>query len=222
MMMRYLRWTGIKAEIFNVGNFRRKMDMSGVGADFFDKNNTEAQAQREQLALDVQEDMYKWLHAQDDLAVAFFDATNTTRERRAKISARARLEPNVVLLFVESICDDPEILARNYGMKLQNNDYKGMVRIVPPSDALTCVVVAQPKVMRVASHALGPLTRVSQEANSALSDFKLRVAKYEDVYEEIIDDEDGGKISYIKLFNVGRKVVTHRCAGYLPSQVGCG
>ena len=59
---------------------------------------------------------------------------------------------------------------------------------------------------------------------------------YEAVYEECVDSEDGGKISYIKvaqlslspqqvprsrrhlpffsqLFNVGRKVVTRRCSG---------
>ena len=37
MIMRYLRWSGIKAEIFNVGNFRRKMDLGAVPASFFDK-----------------------------------------------------------------------------------------------------------------------------------------------------------------------------------------
>mmetsp|Transcript_59783 Transcript_59783/g.117269 ORF Transcript_59783/g.117269 Transcript_59783/m.117269 type:complete len:560 (+) Transcript_59783:96-1775(+) len=183
MILRYLRWTGIKAEIFNVGNYRRKMDFGGVAADFFDKSNEQAQRQREQLALDVQDDMYRWLHAQDDLAVAFFDATNTTRARREAITKRAILEPNVFLLFVESICDDPDILERNYHMKLQNSDYK------------------------------------DQDPSEALFDFKDRVTKYEAVYEECVDDEVGGKISYIKLYNVGQKVVTHRCSGYIPSHV---
>jgi len=27
--------------------------------------------------------------------------------------------------FIESICDDPEVLDRNYRLKLQNADYKG-------------------------------------------------------------------------------------------------
>jgi len=94
--MRYLRWTGIKSEIFNVGNYRRKMDFAAVSANFFDKDNMEAQSQREQLALDVQDDMYRWLHAQDDLAVAFFDATNTTQERRSAITKRAKTEPSMI------------------------------------------------------------------------------------------------------------------------------
>lgn len=81
--MRYLRWTGITAEIFNVGNYRwghvnliclflshpnvnrRKMNLGEVTADFFDSTNQEATSQRETLALAVQEDMYKWLHSQE-------------------------------------------------------------------------------------------------------------------------------------------------------------
>lgn len=50
-------------------------------------------------------------------------------------------------------------------------------------------------------------------------DFKQRVKAYESVYETIEDNEDGGDIQYIKLYNVGQKVVTRNCKGYLPSQV---
>lgn len=42
---------------------------------------------------------------------------------------------------------------------------------------------------------------------------------YEEVYETIEDTEDSGDIRYIKLYNVGQKVVTKNCKGYLPSQV---
>lgn len=42
---------------------------------------------------------------------------------------------------------------------------------------------------------------------------------YEAVYETIEDNEDQGGIQYIKLYNVGQKVVTRNCKGYLPSQV---
>lgn len=37
--------------------------------------------------------------------------------------------------------------------------------------------------------------------------------------QTIEDDEDNKKISYIKLINVGEKVITRNCHGYLPSQV---
>jgi 6-phosphofructo-2-kinase len=56
--------------------------------------------------------------------VAVFDATNTTKARRKLLTERAREEKNALLVFIESICDDPEILAQNYKLKLQNDDYK--------------------------------------------------------------------------------------------------
>jgi len=54
----------------------------------------------------------------------------------------------------------------------------------------------------------------------ARADFLERVAAYEEVYETILDDENGGDISYVKLFNVGQKVAMYQCAGYLTSQIG--
>lgn len=46
-----------------------------------------------------------------------------------------------------------------------------------------------------------------------------RVLAYEKVYETIEDYEDRSQISYIKLINVGEKVISRHCTGYLPSQV---
>ena len=40
-----------------------------------------------------------------------------------------------------------------------------------------------------------------------------RVVKYESVYEEVTDEEDKGRVSFIKIYNVGQKVVTRRCSG---------
>jgi 6-phosphofructo-2-kinase len=54
---------------------------------------------------------------------------------------------------------------------------------------------------------------------SLQQDFKDRVRSYEQVYETIEDNEDSSNIQYIKLYNVGQKVVTRNCKGYLPSQV---
>lgn len=65
--------------------------------------------------------MLELLLGWQDPRVALFDATNTTVARRATLLARNRKEKNVTMVFVESICDDVEILQRNYQMKLQNN-----------------------------------------------------------------------------------------------------
>jgi predicted kinase len=132
MIIRYLKWTGFECKVFNVGSHRRKIGLASADSNFFDSNNAEATRVREEMALSVQESMYEWLHEATDMGrVAIFDATNTTRSRRHTLGLRAKKE-KVVLLFVESICNDEKVLARNYQLKLQNEDYKGM----PPSVAL--------------------------------------------------------------------------------------
>jgi len=183
MIIRYLKWTGFECEVFNVGSHRRKIGLQSADSSFFDMSNENAKQVRENMALSVQDDMYKWLHeSTTKRRVAIFDATNTTKGRRLALAKRARSE-NVYLLFVESICDDQNVLRRNYELKLQNDDYKGM------------------------------------EPEKALADFIARVVAYEKVYETIEDGENDSNISYIKLINVGQKIITRNCSGYLPSQI---
>ena len=57
------------------------------------------------------------------------------------------------------------------------------------------------------------------EPEKALSDFIARVVAYEKVYETIEDGENDSNISYIKLINVGQKIIARNCSGYLPSQI---
>ena len=195
MLTRYLRWSGFDTKVFNVGSYRREIGLAGADSSFFDNKNKDANKVREDLAMKVQTYMYSWLHETttvvDDITgesyfdkrrVAIFDATNTTIARRHALSDKAR-EENVFLLYVESICNDQAVLNRNYDMKLQNDDYKGM------------------------------------DPTQAREDFLKRVQAYERVYETIVDTEENGNISYIKLENVGEKMITRNCSGYLPSQV---
>jgi len=169
-----------------VGNYRRQLGLQSADANFFAAGNSDGQRVREEMAMAVQEAMYLWLHESDSESskrrVAIFDATNTTISRRFALAQKARKE-NVFLLFVESICTDQKVLQKNYELKLQNDDYKGM------------------------------------DHQKAMLDFLDRVAAYEKVYQSIEDDEDNNNISYIKLINVGQKVITRNCTGYLPSQV---
>ena len=129
MMIRYLRWTGFEAQLFNVGSYRRRVSgLSGIKYDFFSSENEEAKRMREEMARKVQNMMYEWLHVKEvsnKCRVAIFDATNTTKERRQDLCDRARSK-QVGLLFVESICDDKDILEANYLSKLRNDDYREM------------------------------------------------------------------------------------------------
>jgi predicted kinase len=127
MIIRYLKWTGFECDVFNVGSYRRKIGLASADSNFFAAGNQDAKRVREEMAMAVQEVMYAWLHEGEGTKrrVAIFDATNTTKDRRLALAMRARKE-GVYLLFVESICDDAKVLARNYDMKLHNDDYNHM------------------------------------------------------------------------------------------------
>mmetsp|Transcript_97919 Transcript_97919/g.301901 ORF Transcript_97919/g.301901 Transcript_97919/m.301901 type:complete len:376 (-) Transcript_97919:53-1180(-) len=139
---------------------------------------------REQIASRCMQEAISWLEGQNDVSVAIFDATNTTKKRRRVIAEECCKIPGITPVFVESICNDPEVLEANYRLKLGNDDYK------------------------------------NSDPAKARADFLERVRMYEERYETITDDEDDGKIRYIKLFNVGQKVVLHHCDGYASSNIG--
>jgi broad specificity phosphatase PhoE len=56
---------------------------------------------------------------------------------------------------------------------------------------------------------------VGVEPEEAVRDFRARIAHYERIYETL-DDSDG---SYIKIIDVGRKVVLNRVGGQLPGRL---
>ena len=134
-IIRYLNFIGCPAKLFNAGNKRRTEGLAGTDASFFDASNASAKEKREEMAMETLDELLAWLHgATTGCGCGIFDATNTTAERRRAVAERcARESPHVTLLFVETICDDDEILTLNYRMKLVNDDYRG----VDPAKALT-------------------------------------------------------------------------------------
>jgi 6-phosphofructo-2-kinase len=53
---------------------------------------------------------------------------------------------------------------------------------------------------------------------AAIADFKQRIKNYERAYQTISEEEEAAGLSYIKLINVGQKMISNRIHGYLPSQ----
>lgn len=138
---RFLRLSGVHVRSFNAGNLRRDQGVvggAGVEAGYFSASNEEAKAEREALAMQCCDEMLEWIYADPGnvSCVAMLDATNTTVSRRQKVLARCRMAaqqaekvpdgnpPPLRIIFIESLCDDPEILAGNYRMKLKNADYQ--------------------------------------------------------------------------------------------------
>ncbi|KAL7293803.1 6-phosphofructo-2-kinase/fructose-2,6-bisphosphatase [Trichogramma pretiosum] len=124
-LCRYLNWIGISTKVFNLGEYRRHATTAYQCHDFFRPDNTEAMAIRTQCAMDALKDVCNWLADEGDVAV--FDATNSTFERRQLIKEIVVDQYDYKLFFVESICDDPEIVEQNImEVKVSSPDYTNM------------------------------------------------------------------------------------------------
>lgn len=229
-LARYLNWQQHDCKIFNVGNTRRKSNTkvgpaqrplpdgsnnpesiadafpdsqdeqenehdheadSTLGpeehpetshaADFFSPDNTNTFKLREQWAMDTLDQLLDFVLDKDG-SVGILDATNTTRARRKKVIDRIneRTGGRLKVLFLESICNNQEIIESNIRLKLSGPDYKSM----------------------------------DQEV--ALNDFRGRLHNYEKAYETLGGEEE--EYQYIKMIDVGRKVVCANIKGFLAGQ----
>ncbi|XP_075705682.1 6-phosphofructo-2-kinase/fructose-2,6-bisphosphatase 1 isoform X2 [Rhinoderma darwinii] len=122
-LTRYLNWIGTPTKVFNVGQYRREAVQTYKNYEFFRSDNQEAMKIRKQCALNALRDVHTYL-TREEGHVAVFDATNTTRERRSIILQFAK-ERGFKVFFIESMCDDPDIIAENITqVKLSSPDYK--------------------------------------------------------------------------------------------------
>ncbi|ESK95876.1 fructose- -bisphosphatase [Moniliophthora roreri MCA 2997] len=134
-LMIYLNWLEYDVKVFNVGQLRRsrarqKAQQLGIKEDhtasFFSHSNVQATQNRDSLAEDSLEMLIQWLKEGGNVGI--HDATNSTKSRRAKIEARVAKEKGMILIFLESLCDDPAIIAANVALKVSQGDpdYKDM------------------------------------------------------------------------------------------------
>jgi len=137
---------GAPTKVFNVGDYRRK-EVVAPSADFFDPKNEEALAVRRRASADALADLSRWmaevvpnrldseLLLSGDLgALAIFDATNTTRERRAWIIEQLR-PTGAKIIFIESICRDEHMVRQNIiEAKVGVKDYQDVSRDAAVAD----------------------------------------------------------------------------------------
>ncbi|XP_010783109.1 6-phosphofructo-2-kinase/fructose-2,6-bisphosphatase-like, partial [Notothenia coriiceps] len=110
-LTRYLNWIGVTTKVFNVGQYRRDATRSYNSFEFFRPDNEEAMKIRKSCAIAALKDVCDYF-TRELGQVVVFDATNTTLERREVILGFAK-ENGYKVFFVESICDDLEIIAQN-------------------------------------------------------------------------------------------------------------
>jgi 6-phosphofructo-2-kinase len=150
------------AELIKETAATEREQQGACDANFFDASNEAATQLREKVAECALRDMLRWLDDEEDTIsdeesaidssgsssdevnfknherVAIFDATNSTDKRRNWIleqctSPVLRKGKQTGLVFVESICDDVELLEENYRYKISSSpDFVGM----PIADAL--------------------------------------------------------------------------------------
>ncbi|XP_075236969.1 6-phosphofructo-2-kinase/fructose-2,6-biphosphatase isoform X2 [Lycorma delicatula] len=123
-LSRYLNWIGINTKVFNLGEYRRHATTAYKSHEFFRQDNKEAMVIRTQCAIDALHDVCSWLESGGEVAV--FDATNSTLERRRMIHDIVVTKMGFKLFFVESVCDDPQIIEQNIMVKVNSPDYKNM------------------------------------------------------------------------------------------------
>lgn len=109
---RYIEWLGFPTRMFNVGNLRRQLGKAGEDATFFSADNPDATQLREDMAMEVLDELIDWLETKGHVAI--FDATNTTKLRRKHILDKVKSHTNIRVMFVESICDNEQLLDGNY------------------------------------------------------------------------------------------------------------
>ncbi|XP_037930903.1 6-phosphofructo-2-kinase/fructose-2,6-bisphosphatase 1 isoform X2 [Teleopsis dalmanni] len=125
-LARYLNWIGISTRVFNLGEYRRCATTAYKSHEFFRADNEEAMAIRNRCANQALHDSCEWLLSGLG-SIAVFDATNSTRDRRQLIYDIVVKQHNFRLFFVESICDDPQIIEQNIKeVKVSSPDYINM------------------------------------------------------------------------------------------------
>uniref|UniRef100_A0A4W6CT53 6-phosphofructo-2-kinase/fructose-2,6-bisphosphatase 2 n=1 Tax=Lates calcarifer TaxID=8187 RepID=A0A4W6CT53_LATCA len=96
-LTRYLNWIGVPTKVFNLGVYRREAVRAYKSYDFFRHDNEEAMKIRKQCALVALQDVKAYLTEEGG---------------------------QIAVFFVESVCDDPEVIAANIlEVKVSSPDY---------------------------------------------------------------------------------------------------
>ncbi|KTW28537.1 hypothetical protein T552_01797 [Pneumocystis carinii B80] len=131
---RYLRWLGVKTQVFHLGDYRRKNLKKGevLPEDYFHINPSEKTKEfRNSVLSCCKLDIMKFFDSEGG-QIAIYDAVNLRISDRRGLAAFFT-EKNIQPLFIESLCDDPDIIEENVrNLKISSPDYAGW----KPDDAV--------------------------------------------------------------------------------------
>jgi len=119
----FLNWRGWRTKAFSAGATRRRLQGGeGSAASFFDSSSSSSHAAREQISLSVLQEALAFFDDGGDIAI--FDASNSSKSRRATLSRRvaehgAASSQPIGIVFVESILTSPTLLLANMQAKVR-------------------------------------------------------------------------------------------------------
>lgn len=126
-LTRYLRWLGVRAHAFHLGDYRRRYhkDKSTPDDYFKPKPSPETQKLRTKIVDMCLNDLNEFLLGPSSGQVAIYDAVNPTAEIRRGLKRRFE-NLGINVLFVECISTNDELVARNVrDVKLTSPDFQG-------------------------------------------------------------------------------------------------
>ncbi|NXG20235.1 F262 bisphosphatase, partial [Grallaria varia] len=129
-LTRYLNWIGVPTKVFNLGVYRREAVKSYKSYDFFRHDNKEAMEIRKRCALVALEDVKAYLLEEcGQIAVRVLCTKESficgvLNQGGVLHSLKCASLPPPQVFFVESVCDDPEVIAANIlEVKVSSPDY---------------------------------------------------------------------------------------------------
>ncbi|KZV62732.1 bifunctional 6-phosphofructo-2-kinase/fructose-2,6-bisphosphate 2-phosphatase [Peniophora sp. CONT] len=123
---RYLRWAGVKTQVISLGDYRRKMigGAQKLPADYFvlGEKSPETEALRRKCLEGCEQSIWDFFN--NGGQVVIYDANNGTLFQRQRVAEKFGKE-GIHVVFLESICDDPQIIERNIrSVKISSPDYR--------------------------------------------------------------------------------------------------
>ena len=215
---RYLTWLGHRSKIFNVGNYRRKILGAQQSAHFFDPTNEEFSAKRAEVAQSCLMDMINWITMEGTNQSLASPACSTpsvniepSKMRSTSSQGAGVAGPSSIALY------DATNSSRERRQLIYDKCIKAGVKVFFIENTCDDEDLIMKNIIEVK---LSSPDYVDWNGHhDIIADFKKRIAHYEQAYEALSPDELNGKISFVKVLNIGKQVNLNLVQGYLESRI---
>jgi len=210
---RYLSWLGFNCKVFNVGNRRRVLASLA-------KNDSQIDAYssftKQQVVINssVSADSVHSTSNQHD--ANFFNPGNMEAKKWREQLALESLEELIGWLHSGGkigILDATNSTVERRRVLIDRVNQEKNVMVLFIESICTEGPVLDANIEMKLS---GP-DYVNIPRDQAIKDFKERIRNYEKIYETLAEEEEARDVSYVKIINIGKKVITNNIHGYLQS-----